>query len=141
MKFKYVGKKERETAFSEATGIVWEPGAEHEVADAALCKRMLSHPDVFEAVALVVQAEPVKPEPDQPDQPDAPAEQGLSDATKADKPTSYRMQTAEGELLLDALDAETLHKLAKDSGIKVHPNAGAKTVAAKLAEAFPVKAE
>lgn len=43
----YIGKKQREDAFKDETGITWSPGEVHDIADAALAARMLSHPDVF----------------------------------------------------------------------------------------------
>ena len=150
MKFKYVGKKDRETAFSEATGIVWEPGSEHDIADKAIAKRMLAHPDVFEPVALADAApaidgaglssiasapastEPVKPAAAQPQEPQAPADD--------DKPASLVMMTKAGPLDLSTLDKAKLHQLAKDEGVDIHPNAKAETVAKRLAEMFPVPA-
>jgi hypothetical protein len=45
-KIKYVGKKPEESAFSELTGIVWAPGASHEVPDEHAA-RLLQHTDVF----------------------------------------------------------------------------------------------
>jgi len=154
MKFKYVGKKDRETAFSEATGIVWEPGAEHDIADKAIAKRMLAHPDVFEPVALAEK------------QAAAPAEgAGLSTivTTGATEPAAITsgtqeqaakpqqdpenppagelvMMTKAGPLNLSTLDKAQLHQLAKDEGLDIHPNAKAETVAKRLAETFPVPA-
>ena len=116
MKLKYVGLKERETAFQPETGVVWEPGSEHDIKDEALCARMLKHPDVF-AVA---------------DEDEKPNDGGT---------TALFMQTADGPLDLSKLDKDQLHALAKESGVQVHHKAKAETVAAKLAEAFPVKAE
>lgn len=146
MKFKYVGKKERETAFSEVTGVVWEPGSEHDIADKAVAKRMLAHPDVFEPVALADAApaaegdglsavattatEPVKPAAAQPQDPQAPAD--------TDKPEALAMMTKAGPLDLSTLDKAQLHQLAKDEGVDIHPNAKAETVAKRLAEMFPV---
>jgi len=49
MKIKYVGAKDVERAFQEQTGLEWRPGDVHEVADEAMCERMLAHPDVFAA--------------------------------------------------------------------------------------------
>jgi hypothetical protein len=146
MKFKYVGKKERETAFSEATGIVWEPGSEHDIADKAVAKRMLAHPDVFEPVALadaapaaegdglsaVATTTATKPADAPPQEPQAPAE--------ADKPAALVMMTKAGPLDLSTLDKAQLHQLAKDEGVDIHPNAKAETVAKRLAEMFPVPA-
>lgn len=49
MKIKYVGvKQDGETAFAKECGRErWLPGASQDVADAALCARMLRHDDVF----------------------------------------------------------------------------------------------
>lgn len=150
MKFKYVGKKDRETAFSESTGIVWEPGSEHDIADKAVAKRMLAHPDVFEPVALAAATaapaaegaglsavattatEPVKPAAAQPQEPQAPA--------AADKPAELVMMTEAGPLNLSVLDKAQLHQLAKELGVDIHPNAKSETVAKRLAEMFPVPA-
>lgn len=121
MKLKYVGLKERETAFQSETGVEWWPGIEHDIKDEALCARMLKHPDVF-AVAD-------ETEPDSDTNPD-------TEQTKA-----LFMQTAAGVLDLSKLTRDELHALAKESNITVHHKAKAETVAAKLAEAFPVKAE
>lgn len=46
IRIKYVGVKDRETAFSDVTGIVWLPGSAHEVDD-KMAQTMLGHPDVF----------------------------------------------------------------------------------------------
>ena len=143
MKIKYVGKKDAETAFAVETGITWAPGAEHEISNLSLCKRMLNHPDVFEAVAE--EQKPVAP--DQAHNPATSTEggQGLSDAGKSEvkpeAPVKLLMQTTAGLLDLTLLDKDQLHALAKEQGLSIHPNAKAETVAAKLAEAFPVVPE
>lgn len=111
MKLKYVGLKERETAFQPETGVEWGPGIEHDIKDEALCARMLKHPDVF----------------------------AVADETAPTE--ALFMQTAAGVLDLSKLTRDELHALAKESNITVHHKAKAETVAAKLAEAFPVKAE
>lgn len=152
MKFKYVGKKERETAFSEVTGIVWEPGAEHEIKDPALSKRMLSHPDVFEPVELATA--PAAPAAEGAGLSDvvipagtesaaitnAPQPQEPQDQTEAEKPAELVMMTEAGPLNLSVLDKAQLHQLAKELGVDIHPNAKAETVAKRLAEMFPVPA-
>lgn len=42
----YVGAKESEDAFRDATGIVWFPGSVHAI-EQDVASRMLKHPDVF----------------------------------------------------------------------------------------------
>lgn len=155
MKFKYVGKKERETAFSEVTGIVWEPGSEHEIKDPALSKRMLEHPDVFEPVELATAPATPAAEGDGlsdvviPSGPEGAAitnapkpqeQQEPQDQTGADKPAELVMMTEAGPLNLSVLDKAQLHQLAKELGVDIHPNAKAETVAKRLAEMFPVPA-
>lgn len=46
IKIAYVGKKQREDAFREETGIAWTPGLEQDVKHETAVK-MLKHPDVF----------------------------------------------------------------------------------------------
>jgi hypothetical protein len=153
MLIKYVGLKESETAFSAETGITWEQGSQHEIASLALCTRMLNHPDVFEQVE-------VAPEPIPP----IPVSSGLSDAItlppavvtlppeddgqqlqtqeqqlpEDDKPAALVMMTKAGPLDLSGMDKADLHRLAKDEGMDIHPNAKAETVARRLVEMFPV---
>lgn len=121
MKIKYVGLKERETAFQSETGVEWGPGIEHDIKDEALCARMLKHSDVF---AVADETEP---------------DSGTNTETAPTE--ALFMQTAAGVLDLSNLTRDELHALAKESNITVHHKAKAETVAAKLAEAFPVKAE
>jgi hypothetical protein len=52
---------------------------------------------------------------------------------EAAKPAGKKAKPAKVDL--EAMDREQLHALAKERGVKVHPNAGADTVRAKLAEA------
>lgn len=52
---------------------------------------------------------------------------------QAAKPAAKKAKPAKVDL--EAMDREQLHALAKERGVKVHPNAGADTVRAKLAEA------
>jgi hypothetical protein len=52
---------------------------------------------------------------------------------QAAKPAGKKAKPAKVDL--EALGREQLHALAKERGVKVHPNAGADTVRAKLAEA------
>lgn len=140
MKIKYVGKKEVETAFSNETGIIWTPGSEHDINDVAMCKRMLNHPDVFEHVEEeqkpAASTEGGKGLSDAPVKTEAPA----TETKPTEGPAKLQMQTAAGALDLSLLDKDQLHALAKEQGLSVHHNAKAETVAAKLAEAFPVPA-
>lgn len=129
MKIKYVGLKDFEDAFHTETGVTWGPDVSHDIKP-DIAARMLRHPDVFEVDAAP--ADEKKPDDKKP------ADDKVPEAPPAPK---FVMQTADGVLALDELDKDTLHQLAKESGIEVHANAAAKTVAAKLAEAFPVKAE
>jgi len=57
----YVGKKQREDAFREETGIVWEPGAIHDIARPETAAKLLKHPDVFWPAEKL--AELLKPTP------------------------------------------------------------------------------
>ena len=141
MKIKYVGKKDVETAFSAESGITWTPGAEHDIANVALCKRMLNHPDVFEIVEGVQKPAATSTEgaqglSDVVSKPEAPA----ADTKPTEGAAKLLMQTAAGALDLSLLSKDDLHALAKEQGLSIHPNAKAETVAAKLAEAFPVAA-
>lgn len=143
MKIKYVGKKDAETAFSAETGITWTPGAEHDIPSLSLCKRMLNHPDVFEPVveeqapAAETSTEGAKGLSDAPNKTEAPA----GDDKPAEGAAKLLMQTTAGVLDLSLLTKDQLHALAKEQGMSIHPNAKAETVAAKLAETFPVAAE
>jgi hypothetical protein len=56
-----------------------------------------------------------------------------------DKPAALVMMTKAGPLDLSGMDKADLHRLAKDEGIDIHPNAKAETVAKRLAEMFPVE--
>ncbi len=47
--------------------------------------------------------------------------------------------TPAGPVILDGMEAEQLHALAKDLGLKLNVNLGAKKVTAALLEAFPPK--
>lgn len=155
MKFKYVGKKQQETAFFDKTGIVWTPDAVHDVANLETGKAMLKHPDVFEPVeeaptlGLADAAKPPAP-PAPPPEETPPAQEGQpADSSQTDETgnvpgaddaprAKWIMRTDDGKpLVLDALDRDTLHKLADEAGLKIHANAKAETVAARLAEAFP----
>lgn len=131
MKIKYVGLKDFEDAFHTETGVTWGPDVSHDIKP-DIAARMLRHPDVF------AMAEADEPGDKKPAGDEKPEGDKVPEAPPAPK---FAMQTADGVLALDELDKETLHKLAKEAGIEVHANAAAKTVAAKLAEAFPVNPE
>jgi hypothetical protein len=140
MKLKYVGLKEEETAFSPETGITWTPGSSHEVPD-AIAKRMLAHPDVFALdaakpapVKAATQAPPPPPPPAPP--PPAPPAPPAS-IVKGE----FVIAAPDGPLVLDGMDRETLLALAKESGLKPHPNTGVEKLQLMLVGAFPVKAE
>lgn len=119
-KIKYVGLKERETAFSVETSIVWTPGAVESV-DLKHVATMLKHPDVF---ALA----------------DEPASMGLAD--KAPAKASVKTETTAAAVdeteqpALDTMSREELHALAKARGIKVHHTSGAAKVIEALQDAF-----
>lgn len=67
MKIKYVGLKQKCTAFLAETGITWTQGSAYDVDD-AMAARMLKHPDIFAS------AEDEMPAPPAPQVPaDAPA--------------------------------------------------------------------
>jgi hypothetical protein len=120
MKIKYVGLKDEETAFSHKTGIVWTPGAVHEVADKAMCVQMLQHPDVF--------AE---------DTEGATLADGTVAKEQGDK-VRTTITLADGTVkdLVD-LDKEALHALAKELNVQVHHAAGPAKVIDALFAAFP----
>lgn len=148
MKIKYVGLKERETAFQHESGFEWGPGVVHDIKDADLAARMLKHPDVFDFADAAVK-EPVAPSlsdavvvtPVEDTAPEATTKEATTEVTEdAPQKPQYVMQTEEGPLVLDFLDKDTLKKLAKESDISVG-NSGADTIRQKLADAFPVKAD
>ena len=154
MKIKYVGKKDREAAFSEVTGIVWEPGSEHDITDKAIAKRMLAHPDVFEPAALAAKQDTAPAEDAglsaiAPTSSTEPTGSTPSNQEQAPKPPEDKenapagelvMMTKAGPLNLSALDKEQLQQLAKDEGLDIHPNTKAENIAKRLAETFPVPA-
>lgn len=116
MKIKYVGlKQDGETAFADKTGITWMPGDSREIADAALCKRMLQHPDVF-----------------------AEDTGEAADGTLKDGPARTSIKLTDGTLKeLAELDKDALHALAAELQVKVHHAAGAAKVLEALFAAFP----
>lgn len=128
-KIKYVGLKERETAFSVETSIVWTPGAVESV-DLKHVEAMLKHPDVF---ALA----------------DAPQAMGLADVqpVKADEtPKTIGEVPAKTDRIpadalspdLTAMSREELHALAKARGVKVHHTSGAAKVIEALQAPHPI---
>lgn len=139
MKLTYVGTKPQgSTAFKAQTGITWFPGDSHDIKDDVAAK-MLKHLDVFQLAEAFAAAKPAaaKTEPTEP----AVDTTGLTLAAgaKVEAPAKpvYVMHFSDGTTkTLDGLDKKTLHLLAKEHAVTVHPNAGAATVAAKLAEAF-----
>jgi hypothetical protein len=108
MKLKYVGLKDRETAFSDVTGIVWEQGKSEEIKDEELAKRMLNHPDVF----AIDEGEEAK------------------DESKKESDKSGDTEAGEEAKELDKLRAQ-----AKELGIKVHPKHGIAKMRKLIAEA------
>lgn len=137
MKLKYVGLKDEETAFSPETGITWTPGSSHEVPD-QLAKRMLAHPDVFAldtakpAPAKVATQAPPPPPPPPPAPPAS---------TVKEVKGEFVIGAPDGPMVLDGMDRETLLALAKESGLKPHPNTGVEKLQLMLVDAFPLKAD
>lgn len=132
MKIAYVGVKlDGETAFSDKTGITWMPDDAFEVANDVATK-MLQHPDVFAKDEGKAAAKT--------DDTKDTSGITLSAGTKVD-PTDKTVSVLHYQdgttKVLDGLEKEELHALAKQLEVKVHPNAGAANVAAKLLEAFP----
>lgn len=106
MRIEYVGKKTSRTDTVAGTGIVWNgAGDVQEVPDEA-AQKLLKHADVWAAV-------------------------GESDAGLADT----KPKQATGDAALDDMDAEALHALAKERGVKVHHAAGADKVRKALRDA------
>lgn len=134
MKLTYVGTKSNgSTAFKAQTGITWFSGDSHDIKDDVAAK-MLKHPDVFKlAEAFPAAQEPKVPSVDT-------TGMTLAAGSKVEAPAkpAHVLHYQDGTTkVLDGLEKEELHALAKQLEVKVHPNAGAATVAAKLAEAFP----
>ena len=129
-KIKYVGLKERETAFSVETSIVWTPDAVESV-DLKHVALMLKHPDVFALVdAPVGLADAKSTEPPAPPV-NAPTDKG--------KLVQWA-NTPDGEMVvLSDMSREELHALAKAHGVKVHHTSGASKVIEALQAAFAVK--
>lgn len=136
MKLTYVGTKPNgSTAFKAQTGITWFPGDEHDIKDDVAAK-MLKHPDVFQLAEAFPAAKPVSA----PTEPVIDTGLALVAGAKVEAPVQplHVMHFSDGTAkMLDGLDKKTLHALAKEHAVTVHPNAGPATVAAKLAEAFP----
>lgn len=148
MKIKYVGLKDFEDAFRGDTGKTWGPGVEHDIEDAALCARMLRHPDVFAVSDGAAVKKPKAPTASSdvvsaPVADQIPVEPGHDQVAtpEGDKGPRYVMRTDSGELLLDDLDKATLRELAKEAGLKIHHAKSEDYFRESLAAAFPVKAD
>jgi hypothetical protein len=117
LKVRYVGKKDQETDHLYGTGITWVGlGDVHEVPLTAWAGKMSRHPDVWEVVE-----EDSKPT-------------GLSSLKLPEGPG---LETNAATARTTTVDLTQLHKdalqaLAKERGIKVHPNAGTDVLRAKL---------
>lgn len=98
MRIEYVGKKARRTDTVAGTGIVWNGAGDVQEVPDEAAQKLLKHADVWAAV-------------------------GESDAGLADTKTNQATGDA-----LDDMDAEALHALAKERGVKVHHAAGADKV-------------
>jgi hypothetical protein len=66
----------------------------------------------------------------------APVQQVMQAQAPAQQPETV-LQTPDGPVVLDGMDAEQLHALADRLGVKVHARAGAAKVTTALQEAFP----
>jgi hypothetical protein len=155
VKVEYIGVKPVKADNVAGTATIWQGhGDVQEVSEAAWAK-LSKHPDIWrlagdkpKAAKPEKKAEPTEPPAD--DKP--PAETlGVSDDEKPAQeasgltPEQWVALSAEDredfvaafnrEQALAAMTREQLHALAKERGVKVHPNAGAETVRAKLAEA------
>jgi len=146
MKFIYIGLKEDgERAFKEKTGIEWMPGSEHEVTDKEVCAEMLKHPTIWtptsEEPLTLGQAKPyprmgsvddaeLDDEHDKAERAEKAARDAVAKAEDEakDKAPLHTITVDEGELVLDGMEPEALHDLAKKLGVKVHHAAGAKKV-------------
>lgn len=129
-KIRYVGLKERETAFESITGVTWNAGEVQDI-DTKHVEAMLKHPDVFALADADVAA-------------DGPANSVGTTADNdkiADPGTDTQWATApDGEyLLLSDMSKEQLHECAKKYGVAVHPKCGAPKVIEALQAAFAVK--
>ena len=138
MQIKYVGLKEEETAFSPETGITWYPGSTHNVPD-HLAKRMLQHPDVFEA-DNAPSTKVVVPKTESAQSGDGGIGGGHGNPPTPEPP-KFLMATPDGPLALDTIERDDLVALAKELGIKHHVNLGEDKLRALLVEKHPVKAE
>lgn len=133
-KIKYIGLKERETAFSVETSIVWTPDTVESV-DLKHVEAMLKHPDVFalaDAPVGLADAKPVAVLPDGT---------GNESAPPANKP-STQISIPDGPLVeMSHLDKAGLQALAKAHGVTFHHSHGAPKLIELLQAAFPVKPE
>lgn len=137
MKIKYVGLKQKCTAFLAETGITWTQGSAYDVDD-AMAARMLKHPDVFAS------AEGEMPKPPAAQAPaEAPA------AAPATAPAAPALTLAPGATVaplpvvdqFEAMSDAEVRAYAKEQGVKVQgialmkgPNLRAKVAAAIAAK-------
>ncbi len=130
MQIKYVGTKPRgETAFSHITKMPpWMIGESRDIVDEKLAAQMLKHPDVFVQDGAAT--------------PTAKGSDIKLDLTPGVSvpPLAKTFRTADGDVVLDGLDAAALHVIAKAAGVKVHPFSGAAKVIKALVDSLkPVK--
>ncbi len=102
MRLKYVGAKGSEAKFVEKTGIVWTPGASHDVAE-GMAAHMLKHPDVWAPDDLPAQA---------------PAPPAVTEGQDDGKNVLIKADGA--QVVLDDMDAKGLRSLCKELGVTVH---------------------
>jgi hypothetical protein len=108
MKIKYVGLKQKCTAFLAETGITWTPGSAYDV-DEKMAAKMLRHPDVF---AVAEDEMPPAPTAAPTPEPTA-APAGVTLAPGAAVPTLPVVD------MLDAMSDEAVRAYAKDQGLKI----------------------
>lgn len=132
MKVKYVGLKVNgSTAFKAQTGITWFPGDSHEVKD-SIAVNMLKHSDVFAMDAVKIAESPVIDT----------AGLTLAPGGKVEIPAPASITLPSGQVIvLNGLNKDTLHQIAKESGVSVHHMSGAAKVVEALVAAFPTQAE
>jgi hypothetical protein len=161
----YIGVKERRADTVTNTGVVWYGQGDVRAVPAEAWAKLSKHPDIWRLAGDKPKAAKPEKKVEQSEQPaddQPPGEKlGVPDDEKPAQeasgltPEQWLALSAEDRddfvrahaekvagrkanpptLHLDAMDREQLHALAKERGVKVHPNAGADTVRAKLAEA------